>query len=455
MLIVSRQQHKGDPYETLTDECTVIVSAEFGSWHESFLAGPPFSGCLTRSNTRWTGRFLAFVAVLMVWESPQTLCDRFRTARDVVTGMFFSSRRVGKTYQGFIKALLRWSDTLVDKIADHTRSVIQQIAGPYWTREQFVAFAVDGSRMECPRTEANETALGCGGRKGTGPQFWLTTLWHMGTGLPWAWKIGRSTDAERTHLRSMLPLLPDNALLVADAGFTGYELFREILSAGRSLLIRVGSNVRLLQKLGYTEIENEQTVYLWPDGFQKSNHPPLVLRMIILQRKGKKIYLLTNLSDEQLSDERAGILYEMRWGVEVFYRSMKQTLSRRKMLSRAPKQARAELGWTLVGLQLLGLLSVEQIIHRGKDPLSWSVAASLRVVRLAMREVGSRRLARRGLLRALSLATKDEYKRRRPKKARDWPHKKKENPPEPPKFRKANETEVKKAQEVKDAKIAA
>ena len=186
MLIVSRQQHKGDPYETLTDECTVIVSAEFGSWHESILAGPPFSGCLTRSNTRWTGRFLAFVAVLMVWESPQTLCDRFRTARDVVTGMFFSSRRVGKTYQGFIKALLRWSDTLLDKIADHTRSVIRQIAGPHWTREQFVAFAVDGSRVECPRTESNETALGCGGRKGTGPQFWLTTLWHMGTGLPWA-----------------------------------------------------------------------------------------------------------------------------------------------------------------------------------------------------------------------------------------------------------------------------
>ncbi len=455
MLSLSRQQPEGDPYETLTDECTFVVSAEFTCWHDSFLAGPPFSACLTRSDTRWTGRFLVFVAILMGWESSQSLCDRFDSARDSVTGMFPGRRRVGRTYQGFVKGLLRWSDLLLEKITGHLRGVIRQIAGAYWTREQFVAFAADGSRVECPRTEANEMALGCGGRKGTGPQFWLTTLWHMGTGLPWAWKIGRSTDAERTHLREMLPLLPHNALLVADAGFTGYLLFREILSGGRSFLIRVGSNVRLLEKLGYAEIENVQTVYLWPDMWRKKNYPPLVLRLIVLQRKGKKMYLLTNLPSERLTDKQAGVLYEMRWGVEVFYRSMKQTLSHRKMLSRAPKQARAELSWTLVGLQLLGLLSVEQIIHRGKDPLSWSVAASLRVVRLAMRDGRSRGLRRGGLLRALSLAVKDHYTRTSSKKARDWPHKKREKPPGTPKLRKANKTEVTKAKEIKDARIAA
>jgi len=369
--------------------------------------------------------------------------------------MFPSHRRVGKTYQGFIKGLLRWSDLLLEKIADHIRNVIRQIAGGYWTREEFVAFAADGSRVECPRTEANETVLGCGGRKGTGPQFWLTTLWHMGTGLPWSWKIGPSTDAERTHLRDMLHLLPYNALLVADAGFTGYELFREILSAGRSLLIRVGSNVQLLKNLGYVEFEDGQTVYLWPGAFQKKNDPPLVLRLIVLQRKGKKMYLLTNESIERLDDKRAAVLYEMRWGVEVFYRSMKQTLSHRKMLSRAPKQARVELAWTLVGLQLLGLLSVEQIIQSGKDPLSWSVAISLRAVRLAMRDRKPHTSCRGGLLSALTRAVKDEYQRSGPKKARNWPHKKKENPPGAPKSRKANETEIKKAQEIKDAKIAA
>jgi len=455
MLILTGQQSEGDPYETLTEECPEIVSAGFADWHESFLASPPFSDRDRRSNVRWTGRFLAFVAILMAWDPAQTLCDRFAAARDVLAGMFPSRRRVGKTYQGFIQALFSWPDSFLGKITDHLRRVIRQNAGPYWTREGFVAFAADGSRVDCPRTEANEKALGCGGRKGTGPQFWLTTLWHMGTGLPWAWKIGRSTDAERPHLRSMLPLLPRNALVVADAGFTGYALLRDILSGGRSFLIRVGSNVCLLKELGYARVENDGTVYLWPEKFQKKMQSPLVLRLIVLERKGKKMYLLTNLSAEQLSEKRAAFLYEMRWGVELFYRSMKQTLSHRKMLSHAPKQARAELSWTLVGLQLLGLLSVEQIIRRRRDPLSWSVAASLRVVRLAMADRKPRRSFRGGFSGALSQAVKDDYKRSSTKKARNWPHKKKEKPPGAPKLRKANSTEVKKAQTIKATKMAA
>jgi len=391
----------------------------------------------------------------MTWCPLQTLGDRFAAARDVLVEMFPSRRRVGKTYQGFVKALLSRSEWLLARLAAHLRGVICQIAGPYWTREGFVAFAADGSRVECPRTEANEKALGCGGRKGSGPQFWLTTLWHMGTGLPWAWRIGRSTDAERMHLRSMLHLLPRNALVVADAGFTGYELLRDILMGGRSFLIRVGSNVRLLKNLGYARIESDGTVYLWPERFQKKRLAPLVLRLIVLERKGKKIYLLTNLPAGRLGERQASVLYEMRWGVEVFYRSMKQTLSRRKMVSRAARQARAELSWTLVGLQLLGLMSVCEIIKSGKDPLSWSVAMSLRMVRLATRDRKPRRSCRGGFFGALSRAVKDGYKRSSVKKARKWPHKKKDKQPGAPKIRKANATEVMRVKRIKARKTAA
>jgi hypothetical protein len=204
---------------------------------------------------------------------------------------------------------------LLERVGPALRGAPQAGAGAYWKRQGWLAFAVDGSRVECPRTKANEAALGRGGRKKTGPQFWLTTLWHMGLGLPWAWKIGPSTDAERTHLRAMLGGLPASALLVADAGFVGYELLRDILTGGRSFLIRVGSNVSLLQELGYAQIENGQTVYLWPQEFQKKNVPPLVLRLIVLVRQGKPIYLLTNASEESLSQEQASELYEMRWGV--------------------------------------------------------------------------------------------------------------------------------------------
>jgi hypothetical protein len=343
----------------------------------------------------------------------------------------------------------------LEAVGEALRAAMRERAGAYWTREGQLAFAVDGSRVECSRTKANEEALGCGGRKKTGPQFWLTTLWHMGLGLPWAWKIGPSTDAERTHLRSMLSLLPPKALLVADRGFVGYDLLRDIVESGRSFLVRVGANVRLLSKLGYARIEDGQTVYLWPQKAQKDNAPPLVLRLIVLQRKGQTIYLVTNLSAEALPEPRASVLYQMRWGVEVFYRSMKQTLAHRKMLSAAPAQGRMELEWTMVGLQVLGLMSVEQILARHRDPLSWSVALSVRTIRLAMHDRKPRHARRGGLLSCLGAALKDAYVRQGSKAARDWPHKKNDPPGGAPKLRKANRTEVQKAVGIKTNRLAA
>ena len=124
------------------------------------------------------------------------------------------------------------------------------------------------------------------------------------------------------------------------------------------------------------------------------------------------------------------------------------------MLSRAPRQAEMELRWTLVGLQLLGLMSVGRIVESCEDPLRWSVAAALRVVRSAMRDHKPRGSSRDGLPGCLSRAVKDRY-RRRNKQARDWPHKKKEKPPGAPKCRKASRTEVDKAQEIKARKMAA
>jgi len=90
---------------------------------------------------------------------------------------------------------------------------------------------------------------------------------------------------------------------------------------------------------------------------------------------------------------------------------------------------------------LLGLMSVDALVSRGCDPLSLSVAGALRQVRFAMRTPG--RWRHRGDLReVLAQAVKDPYKRRGPKKARDWPYKKKEAPPGAPKIRPAKLNEI-------------
>lgn len=50
-----------------------------------------------------------------------------------------------------------------------------------------------------------------------------------------------------------------------------------------SLLVRVGSNVRLLKNLGWQARRHRDQVHLWPDGPRRAEVPPLVLRLIVLQ----------------------------------------------------------------------------------------------------------------------------------------------------------------------------
>jgi len=374
------------------------------------------------------------------------LVDRFRAARDVLDDFLPRRRRIGRTYQGFIAALFRYGHPLLTSVQTHLRHAIESTASHHRLRCGWLAFSVDGTRIDCPRTDANKQYFGVSGKNNSGPQMLLTTLWHMGTGLPWAWMIGKLCEGERSHLRKLVELLPKCSLLVADAGFTGHDLLSNLASSGVSFLVRVGSNTTLLTKLGYAEFEGDDTVYLWPRA--KARHkgrPPVVLRLIRLQPDRKHpVFLITNVLDENaLSVRDASILYQMRWGVEVFFRGLKQTLARRVMRSGAPNRAVMELRWTMIGLQLLGLLSVSRMVAAGADPLSWSVAMALRAAREQMRRATGSLLQ---LLGRLGRAIKDTYRRTRPKAASGWPRKKKNPQPKPPRVRAATHAEVKAAQ---------
>ena len=386
--------------------------------------------------------------VLMAYDGAETLGDRFSHARQCLIEMAPNARRPGKTYQGYAKATKRLPPGTLDQLQAHLRKEHQRVAGARWKRYGWVILACDGSRVEVPRTARNEEAFGCAGRDKTGPQLGVTTLYHMGTGLPWAWQVGAGTDSERTQLRAMLDTLPAESLLVADAGFTGYDLLQTLNAQDTSFLIRVGANVSLLTQLGLEVESDGEVVWLWPKG--KRDQPPMKLRLIRLSHENGSdaMFLLTNVFDtERLSDTRAATLYSMRWGVEVFFRSYKQTLEQRKMRSDAPEQALWECQAGLLAVLLLGLMSVEGMIDHGEDPLGWSVAAALRTVRDAMRT--PKRWRRRGDLRVLlATARKDSYQRQGSKKARNWPHKKNEGPPGHPMLRRATANETLRAKRV-------
>ena len=399
--------------------------------------------------TRWTDLLLALCAILMTFSSATTLSDRFDAARRCLLRWYPGRRRPGKAYEGFIVALRRRSGRLLKWIGACYRIHVQRLAEQRgcWHVAGYLAFGVDSTKHDAPMTAANEKALGTAGKKNSWPQLLLTTVFHLGSGLPWSFLRGRARSSERRHLLGLLNTLPSEALLLADAGFVGYDFWSKILDSGRSFLIRVGSNVRLIQGV-HLQRKADGIVWVWPDQKQKKRLPPLVLRLITLtDSRNRTMYLLSSVLDpEALDDAAAKKLYGLRWGVEVMYRSLKQTMNRRKLLSDSPRNARVELSWAMLGLWTLALIKAERCAAL---PQNQGVAAVLRVVRQAMAGVNL------NVMNELTRFKADTYKRASCRKARHWPHKKKDKPPGKPKARNASEAELALAEELERLNKAA
>jgi hypothetical protein len=400
-----------------------------------------FSQLSLHGNTTWKAGQLVVLAVLWVWSDKDTLTGAFQHAKHLALSM--QGEVALTSYQGLSNALVTWTVAVLPLIQRRLQSLMEQIGGDYWRVDGWLPLAVDGSRITTPRTQSNEADFSAprfgqsrtarGRRRWKNkkrrskplservkPQIWLTLMWHMGLCTPWSWKTGPSTSSEREHFREMLTTLtfPEKTLFCADAGFVGYDLWKTLQDAGHHFLIRVGANVRLLQNLGRAR-ESEGLMYLWPADAARKKQAPLVLRLIVLQGPRGAVYLVTNvLSTKALSDRQAAKLYRLRWGVELQFRSYKQTFGRSKLRSRTPQRALAELNWSLLGLWMIQLLAVKEQLAIASPPDRSSVALAVSVIQEAMHAWPDDLCNPRILRSRISAAIKDEYHRTTSKRAR-------------------------------------
>ena len=413
-----------------------------------------FAGLRVRSQATWKPRMLAAAALLWATSELPTLRERFAQARQIVQKVFRWQPAPGVSAQGFLKMLGKWQPELLGAVVAHLREHLRAVQPEQWETAGYVAFAADGSRVALARSESLEAAFAPSRRrtralrkkvatprraakrqaaaarykKATSPQLWLTLLWHVGSGLPWAWRTGPSGASERDHLVAMIPELPAHALLVADAGFVGYEFWQTLLAAGHHFIIRVGANVRLLRQLGWVR-EHAQLVYVWPDAAVRKHQSPLVLRLVVVHDGKQPMYLVTDLPKTRLNDRQVVTLYGARWGVEVFFRTFKQTFGCRKLRSRAAVNAQLELEWALVGLWSVCLLATRELCACGYEPTRLSPAAAIRAFQHTLREYRVRPATPTDTLWSqLQLARLDTYQRRAAKTSRAYPRKKHRTP---------------------------
>jgi DDE family transposase len=366
----------------------------------------------------------------MGWSETTALGERFGGIRGFLKRAC-PHWQLGTSYSGWIAAQLREQQRLVPMVIERFRAEMRRLAdlqcGGRWN-----AFAVDGSDSPCPRTLANQAAMGDKGKPDGIPQVAMTKLLHLRTGLPWSFRVGPGTVSERAQLREMLDDLPSGSLLVADAGFVGYELCRDLLERGQHFLWRVGGNVHLLTELGNACEVKGTTVYLWPQDFR--DQPPLKLRLIEFRDENKQtVCLVTSVLDPaELTDDEAGEIFAARWGIEVNYRTLKQTLEFPALRSQTPDTCYLELTWMILSEWLLKLLNVRALARAGVDPRCASPAQTRNAVRRCLHNEPPCRRTRRSLARALTTCQLDRYQRASSKASRDYPRKKKQRPPGPP-----------------------
>lgn len=423
-----------------------------------------FADVKLHGNVKWTAAAVVRLAVFWMWSNKDSLVDAAGDAMGCVKRIYRET--VVRSYQTLVNALKRYSNKLLPILRSRMQNLMQQCDKVNYRVGIWLALAVDGSRVSVPRTLANEQQF-CKPKKkkkgkkkkkkkrgrhakgskkapthkkahydpqSVGPQMWLTMIWHIGQRVPWSWETGPSYSSERQHVLDMLKTqkFPKNTLFCGDAGFVGYDFWCAVAEQ-HHFLVRVGGNVRLLKKLAYVR-EHDGTVYSWPDAAMKKKQPPLVLRLLHFKdARNRSVYLVTNvLNKNRLSDRQASELYRRRWGIEVQFRSLKQTFGRTKLRSRTPENATVELDWSLVALWMVQLLALKEQAKAREPGEATSIAVVLKIVRQMMQRDADEPGRDESFRKQLAQAVTDTYERKSKKKSRNYPRRKEEPAPSKP-----------------------
>lgn len=462
----------------------------FGRLREWLLPDEEIFAALTRhGNTSWSAKSLVCMALLWAWSESKNVTDAFEQAADQCDKLGITAL---STYQGFMDALVTWTDRLMVVLWSVLHQRMQQIGGALWQVDGWVPIAFDGSRSSAPRSESNETAL-CAADYGQGktakyrrkktkgmrrrnnqrnkpqppqPQAWITMMWHMGLRLPWMWRLGPSNSSERAHVMQMLDAgdFPENTLFCGDAGFVGYPLWSQILEHGYHFLVRVGANVKLLRESG-CRITQDGHVLSWPQEAQRSGRPPLRLRLVRVRIGKTQVWMLTSVvSSSKLTKTQIVGLYKMRWGIEVEFRGLKQTLDRTTLRCRNHHRVLAELNWSIMAMAVAELFALKEQLRPPKggasdgppgDPQKRSLANTIRALRRCLSRLSDTPQPGRDLCTELRQAVTDSYDRQSSKHARYRPPNPDKKPLGEPEIRKLTPDQRTKLNAISPQKTAA
>lgn len=284
------------------------------------------------------------------------------------------------------------------------RLLFEQAAGPlappgspgaFWRGLRLVS--LDGATLDVQDTRANwERFGGPSAREPSGeklrgafPQVRLLALAECGTRALIAACCGSYSAGEKTLARQLLPRLAAGTLLLADASFACYELWRDAAAAGAELLWRAGAQLALP-----VDAVLADGTYLSrlkaPRRLRKQGAPDITVRVIgyhLLDAAGEvtgTFALITTLisPDAAPARELAG-LYHARWEIGTALGAFKTEMKGTGIVlrSKTPDGAEQEIWALLCAYHAIRELICAAAALTRADPLRISFANALDTIR--------------------------------------------------------------------------
>lgn len=160
-----------------------------------------------------------------------------------------------------------------------------------------------------------------------------------------------------------VPLQPD-ACYVFDKGYCDYNLWHKMDSAGARFVTRFKSNAKLEVVAERTVdpalaqiVLSDQLVKLankCPGGRRK-NHYVKPLRRVVVARPDKATPLVLATNDLDAPAEQIAQRYKERWGIELFFKWVKQHLKIKQFLGRSENAVRIQLLTALISYLLVAI----------------------------------------------------------------------------------------------------
>jgi hypothetical protein len=249
--------------------------------------------------------------------------------------------------------------------------------------------AVDGTTFDLPDTAANAGFFGRpgsprGAGKGAFPQVRVAGLGECGTHAIFAAALGPLAVHETELARRLFGRLRAGMLLIADRGFTGFDLWRAAAATGADLLWRVRNSAVLPVAEQLADGSYLSHIYAARDKHRHAD--PITVRVVEYTLAGQAtVYRLitTILDPAQAPALDLAALYAQRWEFEISLGELKTHQGAPQMVLRShtPDGVQQEVyGFLLVHYAIRALMH-QAALDAAIDPDQVSFTRTLRLAR--------------------------------------------------------------------------